>query len=136
MSISVKPSGLQPARLLCPWDSPSKNTGVGYYALLQYLIITAHKKGKAYLFCLHISSPNQHCSVPTVNSSIRVTLMRKGKVLWATSFPTLWERCTEVPLQFPFTQTSKAETYRDAARNKGEKQCYTALYNSTITVMQ
>ena len=24
-----------PARLLCPWDSPSKNTGVGCRALLQ-----------------------------------------------------------------------------------------------------
>ena len=23
------PHGLQPARLLCPWDSPGKNTGVG-----------------------------------------------------------------------------------------------------------
>ena len=29
------PSGLQPARLLCPWDSPGKNTGVGCYLLLQ-----------------------------------------------------------------------------------------------------
>ena len=23
------------ARLFCPWDSPDKNTGVGYHALLQ-----------------------------------------------------------------------------------------------------
>ena len=27
--------GLHPARLLCPWDSPGKNTGVGCGALLQ-----------------------------------------------------------------------------------------------------
>ena len=27
--------GLQPARLLCPWDSPGKNAGLGYRALLQ-----------------------------------------------------------------------------------------------------
>ena len=27
--------GLKPARLLCPWDSPGKNTGVGCHALLQ-----------------------------------------------------------------------------------------------------
>ena len=26
---SLRPYGLQPARLLCPWDSPGKNTGVG-----------------------------------------------------------------------------------------------------------
>ena len=25
----LRPHGLQPARLLCPWDSPGKNTGVG-----------------------------------------------------------------------------------------------------------
>ena len=27
--------GLQPARLLCPWNSPGKNTGVDCHALLQ-----------------------------------------------------------------------------------------------------
>ena len=27
---------LQPTRLLCPWDSPGKNTGVGCHFLLQY----------------------------------------------------------------------------------------------------
>ena len=26
---------LQPVRLLCPWDSPGKNTGVGIHSLLQ-----------------------------------------------------------------------------------------------------
>ena len=28
MSDSLQPHGLQPTRLLCSWDSPSKNTGV------------------------------------------------------------------------------------------------------------
>ena len=28
MSDSLQPHGLQPARLLCPWDSSGKNTGV------------------------------------------------------------------------------------------------------------
>ena len=35
---TLPPYGLQPARLLCPWDSPSKNTGVGCRALLYPLI--------------------------------------------------------------------------------------------------
>ena len=35
MSNSLWPHGLQPARLLCPWDSPGKNTGVGSLSLLQ-----------------------------------------------------------------------------------------------------
>ena len=29
---SVQPRGLQPARPLCPWDPPNKNTGVGCHA--------------------------------------------------------------------------------------------------------
>ena len=35
VSDSWRPHGLWPARLLCPWDSPGKNTGVGCHALLQ-----------------------------------------------------------------------------------------------------
>ena len=34
MSDSLRPHGLQPARLLCPWDFPGKNTGVGCHFLL------------------------------------------------------------------------------------------------------
>ena len=34
-SHSLRPYGLQPTRLLCPWDSPGKNSGVGYHVLLQ-----------------------------------------------------------------------------------------------------
>jgi len=29
-----------PTRLLCPWDSPGKNTGVGCHALLQWIFPT------------------------------------------------------------------------------------------------
>ena len=32
--------GLQPARLLCPWDFPGKNTGVGCHFLLQGIFPT------------------------------------------------------------------------------------------------
>ena len=30
-----RPHGLQPSRLLCPWDFPGKSTGVGCHCLLQ-----------------------------------------------------------------------------------------------------
>ena len=36
---SLQPHGLQPTRLLCPWDSPGKNTGVGGQSLLQIFLI-------------------------------------------------------------------------------------------------
>ena len=32
--------GLLPSRLLCPWDSSGKNTGVGYHFLLQGIFLT------------------------------------------------------------------------------------------------
>ena len=34
VSDSVRPHRRQPTRLLCPWDSPGKNTGVGCHFLL------------------------------------------------------------------------------------------------------
>ena len=37
---SLRPHGLQPARPLCPWDSPGKNTGMGCQALLQGIFPT------------------------------------------------------------------------------------------------
>ena len=32
---SLQPHGLQPSRLLCPWDFPGKDTGAGCHFLLQ-----------------------------------------------------------------------------------------------------
>ena len=40
MSSSLRPLGLQPARLLRPWDSPGKTTGVGCHFLLQGIFLT------------------------------------------------------------------------------------------------
>ena len=37
---SLQPHGLAPTRLLCPWDSPGKNTGVGCHSLLQQICLT------------------------------------------------------------------------------------------------
>ena len=39
-SNSFRPHGLQHARILCPWDSPGKNTGMGCCALLQGIFPT------------------------------------------------------------------------------------------------
>ena len=37
---SLQPHGLQPTRLLCPWDFPGKDTGVGCHFLLQGILTT------------------------------------------------------------------------------------------------
>ena len=40
VSDSLRPRGLQLARLLCPWNSPDKNTGVGCHFFLQGIFPT------------------------------------------------------------------------------------------------
>ena len=40
ISRPVMSNSLQPARLLCPWNSPGKNTGVGSHSLLQEIFPT------------------------------------------------------------------------------------------------
>ena len=35
----LRPHGLHPTRLLCPWNSPGKNTEVGCHFLLQEILI-------------------------------------------------------------------------------------------------
>ena len=40
VSDSMRPHGLQPASLLCPWDSPGKNSGVDCHFLLQRIFST------------------------------------------------------------------------------------------------
>ena len=41
VSASSRPCGMEPTRLLCPWDSPGKNTGVDCHTLLQGILSNA-----------------------------------------------------------------------------------------------
>ena len=50
MCLTLRPHGLESSRLLCPWDSPSKNTGVGRHALLQGIFLTQGSNSR--LLCL------------------------------------------------------------------------------------
>ena len=54
---SLQPHGLEPVRLLCPWDSLGKNNGVDCHALLQGIFLTQGLNPgllhcKQVLFCL------------------------------------------------------------------------------------
>ena len=40
MPDSLQPHGLQPTRILCPWDFPGKDSGVGCHFLLQGIFPT------------------------------------------------------------------------------------------------
>ena len=52
MSDSLQPHGLWPTRLLCPWDSPGKSTGVGCHFLL-WGIFPAQRSNPRLLRLLH-----------------------------------------------------------------------------------
>ena len=62
----VGPHGLQPTRVLCPWDSPGKNTGVGCHALLQGIFLTQGSNSHllCLLYCRWILYPLSHWGSP------------------------------------------------------------------------
>ena len=53
VSDTLPPHGLNPARLLCPWNFPGKNTGVGCHALL-YGIFPTQGLNPGLLHCRQI----------------------------------------------------------------------------------
>ena len=61
MSDSVQPHRRQPTRLLRPWDSPGKNTGVGCHFLLQCMKVKS--ESEVAQSCLTPSDPVD-CSLP------------------------------------------------------------------------
>ena len=61
VSDSVRPHGLQPTRLLCPWDSPGKNTGVGCHFLLQCMKVESESEVSRLYLTL---SDSMDCSLP------------------------------------------------------------------------
>ena len=65
MSNSLWPYELQPTRLLCPWDSPGKNTGEGCHFLLQE-IFPSQRSNPRLLYWQVDSLPLSHLGSPTL----------------------------------------------------------------------
>ena len=61
--------GLQPTRLLCPWDSPGKSTGVGYHALLQEI---SQSRNWIYISCVSYFAAGSLPIEPPGKPQIRV----------------------------------------------------------------
>ena len=90
MSDSVRPYGLQLARLLCPWDSPGKSTGVGCRALLQGIFST-QGSNPSLLCLLHWEA----VSLP-LGASLIAQLVKNPPAMQATSVQSLgWEDTLE-----------------------------------------
>ena len=81
VSDSVRPHGLQPTRLLHPWDSPGKNTGVGCHFLFQCMKVKSEREFAQ--SCPTLSDP-MDCSLP--GSSIHGTFQAKVLEWGAAAF--------------------------------------------------
>ena len=64
MSDSLQPHGLQHTRLLCPWNSPGKNIGVGCHSLLPQGIFPTQGLNPGLLHCRQILYLSEHQGNP------------------------------------------------------------------------
>ena len=84
VSDSLQPHGLQPTRLLCPWDFPGKNTGVGCHFLLQGIF---WPRDRTQVSCTaggfsHQGSPVQHRHTTNTQPPGQVTKTWMGRSRW------------------------------------------------------
>ena len=82
MSDCVRPHGLQPTRLLRPWDSPGKNTGVGCHFLLQCMKVDSESEVSQ--SCLTLSDPID-CSLPSssIHGIFHATVLEWGAIAFS-----------------------------------------------------
>ena len=90
------PHGLYPARLLCPWDFPGKNTGVGCHFLLQGIFLT-QGSNLGLLPCRQIVYHLSHQGSPTREGAIVFFffpfLLAALHSMWDLSSPTRNQTC-------------------------------------------
>ena len=82
VSDSVPPHGLQPTRLLRPWDSPGKSTGVGCHFLLQCMEVES--ESEVAQSCLTLSDPTD-CSLPgsSIHGIFQATVLEWGAIAFS-----------------------------------------------------
>ena len=100
MSNFVRPHGLQPTRLLCPWDSPGKNTGVGGHFLLQCMKVES--ESEVTQSCPTLSDP-MDCSLPGsfVHEIVQATVLEWGAIAFSNNIycTVLFEGINEITLK-------------------------------------
>ena len=83
MSDSVPPHRGQPIRLLCPWDSLGKNTGVGRHFLLQ--CVKGKSESEVTQSCPTLSDP-MDCSLPgsSVHGIFQARVLEWGAIAFSS----------------------------------------------------
>ena len=82
MSDSVWPHRQQPTRLHRPWDSPGKNSGVGYHYLLQCMKVKSEREVAQ--LCLTLHNP-MDCSLPdsSVHGTFQARVLEWGAIAFS-----------------------------------------------------
>ena len=82
MSDPSRPHGLQPTRLIRPWDSPGKNTGVGCHFLLQCMKVKSEREVAQ--SCLTLSDP-MDCSLPgsSIHGILQARVLEWGAIAFS-----------------------------------------------------
>jgi len=82
VSDSVRSHGLQPTRLLRPWDSPGKNTGVGCHFLLQCMKVKS--ENEVAQSCTTPSDP-MDCSLPgsSIHGILQARVLEWGAIAFS-----------------------------------------------------
>ena len=85
MSDSVRPQRRQPTRLLCPWDSPGKNTGVGCHFLLQCMRVKS--ESEATQLCPTLRDP-MDCSPPgsSIHGIFQARVLEWGAIAFSNLY--------------------------------------------------
>ena len=86
VSNSVRPHRRQPTRLLRPWDSPGKNTGVGCHFLLQSMKVES--ESEVAQSCLTLSDPVD-CSLTgsSVHGIFQARVLEWGAIAFSQPRP-------------------------------------------------
>jgi len=98
MSDSVRPHRRQPTRLLCPWDSPGKNTGVGCHFLLQCMKVKS--QSELAQVCPTLSDP-MDCSLPgsSVHGIFQARVLQWGAIAFSNIIYYMLNTCMQVKKQ-------------------------------------
>ena len=78
--------GLGPARLLCPWDFPGKNTGVGCHSLLQGIFLNQG------------SNPGLNCGQTLPSEPLQFSSVRSLSCVWLFATPWTAARQASLPI--------------------------------------
>ena len=72
----------EPGRLLCPWDSPGKNTGVGCHFLLQCMKVKS--QSEVAQSCPTLSDP-MDCSLPgsSIHGIFQARILEWGAIAFS-----------------------------------------------------